>query len=46
MKVAKLIYDLTLWNLSESAVLAILGGLGAWGLGLIADMISRINLRP
>jgi polyisoprenyl-phosphate glycosyltransferase len=43
---AKLIYDLTLWNLSESAVLAILGGLGAWGLGLIADMISRINLRP
>lgn len=42
----KFAYDLTLMNLSESAVLAILGGFGAWGLGLIADMISRINLRP
>jgi glycosyltransferase involved in cell wall biosynthesis len=46
MGMAKLAYDFTLMNLSESAVLAILAGLGAWGLGLIADMISRINLRP
>jgi len=43
---AKFIYDIFKWNLSESAVLAILGGLGAWALGLLADMISRINLRP
>jgi glycosyltransferase involved in cell wall biosynthesis len=44
--VAKFAYDIYKWNLSESAVLAILGGLGAWALGLIADMISRIHLRP
>jgi len=42
----KFAYDIYKWNLSESAVLAILGGLGAWALGLIADMISRIHLRP
>ena len=44
--VAKFIYDVTLWNLSESAVLAILGGFMCWSLGLIADMISRLHLRP
>ena len=43
---AKLVYDVFLWNLSESAVLAILAGCGAWSLGLIADMISRLHLRP
>jgi glycosyltransferase involved in cell wall biosynthesis len=42
----KFVYDIVKWNLSESAVLAIIGGLGAWGLGLLADMISRINLKP
>jgi glycosyltransferase involved in cell wall biosynthesis len=42
----KLVYDIFLWNLSESAVLAIVAGLGAWSLGLIADMISRLHLRP
>ena len=46
MGVAKLIYDFTLMNLSESAVLAMLAGLMAWSLGLIADMISRLHLRP
>jgi glycosyltransferase involved in cell wall biosynthesis len=43
---AKFFYDIFKWNLSESAVLAILGGLGAWALGLLADMISRIHLKP
>ncbi len=43
---AKFLYDILKWNLSESAVLAILGGLGAWALGLLADMISRIHLKP
>jgi len=43
---SKFIYDILKWNLSESAVLAILGGLGAWALGLLADMISRIHLKP
>ena len=42
----KFVYDIFLWNLSESAVLAILAGLMAWSLGLIADMISRLHLRP
>jgi len=42
----KLVYDVTLMNLSESAVLAMLAGLMAWSLGLIADMISRLHLRP
>lgn len=42
---AKLVYDIYLWNLSESAVLALLSGMMAWSLGLMADMISRLHLR-
>ena len=42
----KLIYDLFLWNLSESAIFAFLAAIMVWSLGLIADMISRLNLRP
>ena len=44
--VIKLIYDIVLWNLSESAVFAFLAAIMVWSLGLIADMISRLNLRP
>jgi glycosyltransferase involved in cell wall biosynthesis len=44
--VAKAIYDITLWNLSESAVFCLLAALIIWSLGLIADMISRLHLRP
>lgn len=44
--VAKTIYDITLWNLSESAVFFLLAALIIWSLGLIADMISRLHLRP
>lgn len=43
---AKLAYDIYLWNLSESAVLAFVFGVMAWSMGLIADMISRLHLRP
>jgi glycosyltransferase involved in cell wall biosynthesis len=43
---AKLAYDIVLWNLSESAVLAFVFGVMAWSMGLIADMISRLHLRP
>jgi glycosyltransferase involved in cell wall biosynthesis len=43
---AKAAYDLTLWNLSESAVFFLLAALIIWSLGLIADMISRLHLRP
>lgn len=42
----KLLYDLTQWNLSETAVFAFLAALMIWSLGLIADMISRLHLRP
>lgn len=43
---AKSIYDMTLMNLSESAIFCLLAALIIWSLGLIADMISRLHLRP
>lgn len=39
---AKFAYDLTLDNLSESAVLALLGALIVWSVGLLADQNARI----
>jgi glycosyltransferase involved in cell wall biosynthesis len=42
----KLIYDITVWNLSETAVFSFLGALIIWSIGLIADMIGRLHLRP
>ncbi len=42
----KLAYDITQWNLSESAIFAFLAAIMLWSLGLIADMISRLHLRP
>jgi glycosyltransferase involved in cell wall biosynthesis len=42
----KFAYDLTQWNLSESAIFAFLAAILIWSLGLIADMISRLHLRP
>jgi glycosyltransferase involved in cell wall biosynthesis len=42
----KLIYDITLDNLSETTVLAFLAALIIWSLGLLADMVSRLHLRP
>jgi glycosyltransferase involved in cell wall biosynthesis len=42
----KLIYDVSVWDLSETAVFSFLGALIIWSLGLIADMISRLHLRP
>ena len=44
--VFKLIYDLTQWNLSETAIFSFLAAILIWSLGLIADMISRLHLRP
>ncbi len=43
---AKFAYDITKMNLSESAIFALLAALVVWSLGLIADMISRLHLRP
>ena len=42
----KTLYDLTQWNLSETAVFSFLAAIMIWSLGLIADMISRLHLRP
>ena len=39
---AKFAYDVTLENLSESAVLALLGALIVWAVGLLADQNARI----
>ncbi len=42
--IAKFIYDVTLDNLSESAVLALLGALIVWAVGLLADQNARIAM--
>lgn len=41
----KFAWDLTRWNLSETAVLAFLGALVIWSVGLLADQNSRIVSR-
>ncbi|MCA9319112.1 MAG: glycosyltransferase family 2 protein [Planctomycetes bacterium] len=41
---AKFAYDVTKDNLSESAVMAILGAIIIWSLGLLADQNSRLGL--
>lgn len=43
--VAKFIYDLFIGNLSELAVLGILGGILVWSVGLLSDQIARTTLR-
>jgi len=42
----KFLYDLTQLNLSETAIFSFLAAIMIWSLGLIADMISRLHLRP
>jgi glycosyltransferase involved in cell wall biosynthesis len=42
---AKFIYDLTLQNISESALLGLLGALVVWAVGLLADQNARIARR-
>ena len=42
---AKLAYDITQDNLSETAVLGLLGALIVWAVGLLADQNSRIATR-
>jgi glycosyltransferase involved in cell wall biosynthesis len=42
--VVKLVYDLYVWNLSESAVMAFLAAVIVWSVGLLADMIARLQL--
>jgi glycosyltransferase involved in cell wall biosynthesis len=42
----KFVYDVFLWNLSETAVMAFLAAIVVWSVGLLADMIARLQLRP
>lgn len=42
----KLVYDIYMDNLSETTIFAFLAAIMIWSLGLIADMISRLHLRP
>jgi glycosyltransferase involved in cell wall biosynthesis len=42
----KFIYDLFRWNLSETAVMAFLAAIVVWSVGLLADMIARLQFRP
>jgi len=43
---AKLVEDIYLWNLSETAVMAFLSAMTIWAVGLLADMISRLQMQP
>ena len=40
----KLAYDLYLWNLSDSAVMMFLAAIILWSVGLLADMIARVQM--
>lgn len=40
----KLVYDLVNWNLSDTAVMSFLAALIVWAVGLLADMIARVQL--
>jgi hypothetical protein len=42
----KLVQDIYLWNLSETAVMAFLSAIVVWSVGLLADMIARLELQP
>lgn len=42
----KFAFDLTVGNLSESAIFALLTASLVWAVGLISDQISRVALRP
>jgi hypothetical protein len=44
--VLKLIQDVALWNLSETAVMAFLSAIVIWAVGLLADMIARLQVQP
>jgi glycosyltransferase involved in cell wall biosynthesis len=42
---AKFAYDITMNNLSESALLGLFGAAGLWSVGLLSDQISKTALR-
>jgi glycosyltransferase involved in cell wall biosynthesis len=44
--VGKLIQDIVRENLSETAVMAFLSAIVVWAVGLLADMIARLQMQP
>jgi len=42
--IGKLVHDLIVWNLSETAIMSFLAALTIWSVGLLADMIARLQL--
>ncbi len=44
--IGKIVQDIILWNLSETAVMAFLTAIIIWALGLLADMVARLQLFP
>lgn len=45
LAVVKLVQDIVLWNLSETAVMAFLAAIIVWAVGLLADMMSRLQMQ-
>jgi hypothetical protein len=39
-------YDISVWNLPETAVFSFLGTRSIWSIWLIANMIGRLHLGP
>ena len=44
--IGKLVQDIMLENLSETAVMAFLAAIVVWSVGLLADMMARLQVRP
>jgi glycosyltransferase involved in cell wall biosynthesis len=42
----KLVLDVYAWRLSETTVLGFLSAIVVWSVGLLADMIARLQLKP
>ena len=43
--VAKFIYDIYIGNLSESAILGVLGAIALWSVGLLSDQVAKVAMR-
>lgn len=41
---AYLVYDLTKWNITDTAVMGVVSGLVIWSIGLLADQNARFNM--
>jgi glycosyltransferase involved in cell wall biosynthesis len=44
--IARIVQDAFAWRLSQASAMALLSAVIVWALGLLADMISRLQLQP